>query len=65
MSASRAIHFDRQSKLSIAATYYAEAARFLELAARQTTDDKARAWREKAVEYISRKEEIDEECTCI
>ncbi|KAJ9584384.1 hypothetical protein L9F63_021278 [Diploptera punctata] len=61
MSSTRAIHFDREGQLEVAAFYYKEAARILEFAASESEDTVSReSWLKKADEYKGRALALEE-----
>lgn len=60
-SSTRAIQFDRDRQHEVAAFYYREAARFLELAISGTADDgNKESWTKKAAEYKERAQALDQ-----
>lgn len=60
-SSTRAIQFDRDGQHEVAAFYYREAARFLELAVSGTADDgNKESWTKKAAEYKERAQALDQ-----
>jgi hypothetical protein len=60
-SSTRAIQFDRDGQQEVAAFYYREAARFLELAVSGTADvGNKESWTKKAAEYKERAEALDQ-----
>jgi hypothetical protein len=64
-SSTRAIQFDRDGQHEVAAFYYREAARFLELGVSGTFDDGNReSWIRKATEYKERAEALDHLSEC-
>lgn len=61
VSSTRAIQFDRDGQYEVAAFYYREAARFLELAVSSTADDgNKESWTNKAAEYKMRAQALDQ-----
>lgn len=59
-SSTRAVQFDKSGQYEIAAYYYREASRFLNIAAGCSTDaEQQESWRSKAAEYICRAIQLD------
>lgn len=60
-SSTRAVEFDRSGQLEVAAYYYREAARLLDIAYKFAPDDEDKpAWKMKAQEYVDRANALDE-----
>jgi hypothetical protein len=61
VSSTRAIQFDHGGQHEVAAFYYREAARFLQMAISATCgDEAAKSWKNKADEYIARAQALDQ-----
>jgi hypothetical protein len=61
VSSTRAIQFDRDGQHEVAAFYYREAARFLEMAVMGTADDgNKELWTNKVAEYKMRAQALDQ-----
>ncbi|CAG2066380.1 unnamed protein product, partial [Timema podura] len=60
-SSSRAVQFDKDGKQEVAAFYYREAAKFLDLAVKSAGDGvNKESWQNKAEEYKERAKELDQ-----